>query len=137
MTSLTENSRFKVNAMGFTETQVRLVVEYTAAGANSDDIKRKFTTLGIDRSAIGTAKTASIETAWAFNSDLVRSIDPAADEVASRIVRDVASALQQAAPDEPMQVSWVVHSIDEYNAPIREGTHLINAQEYSATVAVA
>ena len=74
--------RFEVVAIGCTETQVRAVVEYTAKGANSDDIKRRFTTHGIPRGNVEAVKIASVETEWACNSDLMSVIDFEDDEAA-------------------------------------------------------
>jgi hypothetical protein len=72
-----DSARFKQRAMGITEHEVRAVVEYTAAGANADDIKRKFTHAGIMREDIEVMKIASIETMWEVNSDLLDVIRPA------------------------------------------------------------
>jgi hypothetical protein len=65
------SARFFVRRMGINNTQVKLVVEYVAAGANSDDVKRRLGKAGIDRSAISTVKIASIDTTYACNEDLV------------------------------------------------------------------
>ena len=79
---LSDGPRFKVVAMGYTETQVRAVVEYTAKGANSDDIKRRFTQYGIPRHNVETINVASVETEWMFNADLMALIDQTEEEAA-------------------------------------------------------
>jgi hypothetical protein len=69
-----EGARFKIRSMGVTESEVRLVAEYTAAGANGDDVKRRLMAAGIDRSRMTVSKVASVETDWAFNADLVDAV---------------------------------------------------------------
>jgi hypothetical protein len=63
--------RFQVRAIGVTETQVKIVVEYTAAGANSDDIKRRLMVTGISRESIETTKIGSLDTEWTCNADVL------------------------------------------------------------------
>lgn len=124
--------RFEVVAMGCTETQVRAVVEYTAKGANSDDIKRRFTTLGIPRSNVEAVKVASVETDWRLNADLMAAIDSTTADVVAQVAADVSNAAQEVPHDEPIQVSWSVSMIDNYNEPITTGQALVNAHEYFA-----
>ena len=65
------SARFHVRATGVMDGQVRLVAEYTAAGANSDDVKRRLASAGVARGAISTVKIASIDRTYACNEDLV------------------------------------------------------------------
>lgn len=122
--------------MGCTETQVRAVVEYTVKGANADDIKRKFTSVGIPRSNVETINVASVDMEWGLNADLIAAIDSTAADVVAQVAVDVSNAAQQASSDDAMQVSWAVSMIDTYNEPIVTGQALVNAQEYFAVAVV-
>jgi hypothetical protein len=68
--NLKSSGRFCVRAFGVTDKEVRVVVEYTACGANSDDVKRKFVAAGVERQAISTVKIASYDTDYTFNGDI-------------------------------------------------------------------
>jgi hypothetical protein len=65
------SDRFHIRDTGVMDGEVRLVVEYTAAGANSDDVKRRLGKAGIPRHLITTVKIASIDRTYACNEDLV------------------------------------------------------------------
>jgi hypothetical protein len=71
---LEPSERFRARAFGITDTEVRVVVEYTAAGANSDDIKRRFVGAGVERRAVGTTKIASVDMGFACNDDLMMTV---------------------------------------------------------------
>lgn len=76
---LVESDRFVLRSMGPSATSVWLVVEYTARGANGDDIKRRIEKAGVARSAITARKIATVEAELRCNADviaLVRGADP-------------------------------------------------------------
>lgn len=81
MSQLPMAGHFRMTAIGYVETQIRLVVEYTARGANGDDVKKRLVNLGIDRRLIGVTKAASFNVDAKFNDDLVRYVGLAALEV--------------------------------------------------------
>ncbi len=66
---------FAVIAIGPTDQDVRLVVEYTARGSNGHDVRKRIARFGVDQHVIDIEKVASVDVEFVKNDDLVRWLD--------------------------------------------------------------
>jgi hypothetical protein len=92
---LPKTGSFAVTAIGPTAYDVRLVVEYTARGSNSHDVRKRIKALGVDPMVIDIRVVAMVDQEFGPNAGLIKLQDeqrtggPVADELVEPVIEEI------------------------------------------------